>query len=40
LPTFLLKEKTKSFGFKYITIDLQGFRSGAINDMLSKEDKD
>jgi pyridinium-3,5-biscarboxylic acid mononucleotide sulfurtransferase len=29
----------KGLGFKYVTIDLQGFRSGAMNEMLSKNDK-
>lgn len=33
-------EKLKSLGFKYVTADLQGFRSGAMNEMLSKEEKD
>jgi pyridinium-3,5-biscarboxylic acid mononucleotide sulfurtransferase len=32
--------KLKSLGFKYITIDLQGFRSGAMNEVLSKKEKD
>ena len=32
-------EKLKSLGFKYVTIDLQGFRSGALNEMLSDEEK-
>ena len=27
-------EKLKSLGFKYVTIDLQGFRSGALNEAL------
>jgi PP-loop superfamily ATP-utilizing enzyme len=26
-------------GFKYLTVDLQGFRSGAMNEPLAKEDK-
>ena len=30
-------EKLKSLGFKYVTIDLQGFRSGSLNEMLSKK---
>jgi pyridinium-3,5-biscarboxylic acid mononucleotide sulfurtransferase len=29
----------KSLGFKYIAIDLQGFRSGSLNETLSKSDK-
>ncbi len=32
-------KKLKSLGFKYITIDLQGFRSGSLNEMLTKDDK-
>jgi pyridinium-3,5-biscarboxylic acid mononucleotide sulfurtransferase len=32
-------KKLKSLGFKYITIDLQGFRSGSLNETLSKEEK-
>ncbi len=32
-------DKLKSLGFKYITLDLQGFRSGSLNEVLSKEDK-
>lgn len=32
-------EKLKSLGFKFVTIDLQGFRSGALNEVLTKEDK-
>jgi uncharacterized protein len=31
-------KKLKSLGFKYVTIDLQGFRSGAMNEVLSKKD--
>lgn len=31
-------EKLKSLGFKYVTIDLQGFRSGAMNEVLQKKD--
>lgn len=30
-------EKLKSLGFTYITIDLQGFRSGSLNEVLSKK---
>lgn len=29
--------KLKSLGFTYITLDLQGFRSGSMNEVLSKE---
>jgi uncharacterized protein len=32
-------EKLKSLGFKYVTIDLQGFRSGSLNEILSKNIK-
>jgi len=29
-------KKLKSLGFKYVTIDLQGFRSGSLNESLKK----
>ncbi len=32
-------EKLKSLGFKFVTVDLQGFRSGALNESLSEEEK-
>jgi uncharacterized protein len=32
-------KKLKSLGFKYITIDLQGFRSGAMNEILLAEQR-
>ena len=32
-------EKLKSIGFKYIVVDLQGFRSGSLNELLTKEQK-
>jgi len=32
-------EKLKSLGFKFITVDLEGFRSGSLNVMLSEEEK-
>ena len=32
-------EKLKSLGFKFVTVDLSGFRSGSLNDMLTKEEK-
>jgi uncharacterized protein len=32
-------EKLKSLGFKFVTIDLQGFRSGSLNEPLSDEQK-
>lgn len=32
-------EKLKSLGFKFVTVDLQGFRSGSLNIVLSEEEK-
>ena len=32
-------EKLKALGFKFVTIDLQGFRSGSLNEQLSDEEK-
>jgi len=32
-------EKLKSLGFKYISIDLQGFRSGSLNEALTEDEK-
>ena len=32
-------EKLKSLGFKFVTVDLQGFRSGSLNVQLSDEQK-
>ena len=32
-------EKLKSLGFKFVTIDLQGFRSGSLNEALSEQQK-
>jgi pyridinium-3,5-biscarboxylic acid mononucleotide sulfurtransferase len=32
-------KKLKSLGFKFVTIDLQGFRSGALNEQLSDKEK-
>jgi uncharacterized protein len=32
-------EKLKSLGFKFIALDLQGFRSGSLNEALSEEEK-
>jgi uncharacterized protein len=32
-------DKLKSLGFKFVTIDLQGFRSGSLNEPLSEEEK-
>ena len=33
-------EKLKAIGFKYIAVDLQGFRSGSLNELLTKEQKE
>jgi len=32
-------EKLKSLGFKFVTVDLQGFRSGSLNEPLTEEQK-
>ena len=32
-------EKLRSLGFKYIALDMQGFRSGALNEVLSEDEK-
>ena len=32
-------EKLKAIGFKFVTVDLQGFRSGSLNVQLSEEQK-
>jgi uncharacterized protein len=32
-------EKLKTLGFKFVTIDLQGFRSGSLNEPLSEAEK-
>ena len=32
-------EKLKSLGFKFVALDLQGFRSGALNETLSEKEK-
>ncbi|MHC4187884.1 MAG: ATP-dependent sacrificial sulfur transferase LarE [Planctomycetota bacterium] len=32
-------EKIKSLGFQYVTLDLQGFRSGSLNESLSESEK-
>jgi uncharacterized protein len=31
--------KLKSLGFKFVSVDLEGFRSGSLNEVLSQEDK-
>jgi uncharacterized protein len=32
-------EKLNSLGFRYVTLDLQGFRSGSLNESLSQSEK-
>jgi uncharacterized protein len=32
-------EKLKALGFRFVTVDLQGFRSGSLNEALSPEQK-
>ncbi len=32
-------EKLQGLGFKYVTIDLQGFRSGSMNEILTEKEK-
>lgn len=32
-------EKLQAIGFKYVTIDLQGFRSGSMNEILTEKQK-
>jgi uncharacterized protein len=32
-------EKLQELGFKYVTIDLQGFRSGSLNELLTEKEK-
>jgi uncharacterized protein len=34
-----ITEKLKTLGFKYVSVDLEVFRSGSLNEMLSKEEK-
>ena len=33
----LLAEKFRALGFKYVTLDLHGFRSGAMNEIIKKQ---
>lgn len=33
----MIVEKLKQIGFKYISLDLQGFRSGSLNETLTKQ---
>jgi len=35
-----ITEKLKSLGFKFVTIDLSGFRSGSLNELLLEEEKE
>ena len=32
-------DKIKSLGFTFVTVDLQGFRSGSLNEVLTEEEK-
>jgi uncharacterized protein len=32
-------QRLKSLGFKFVTVDLQGFRSGSLNEPLSEQEK-
>ncbi len=32
-----LADKFRKLGFKYVTLDLQGYRSGAMNEVLKSE---
>lgn len=32
-------EKLQGLGFKYVTLDLRGFRSGSLNELLTEEEK-
>jgi len=34
-----INEKLKSLGFKFVSVDLAGFKSGSLNEMLSQEEK-
>ena len=34
-----LARKLKELGFKYVTLDLEGFRSGSLNDLVSLDMK-
>ncbi len=35
----LIKKKFKELGFNYITIDIEGFRSGSMNEVLSNKEE-
>lgn len=32
-------DKLKSLGFKFVTVDLQGFRSGSLNELLTEQER-
>ena len=34
-----IADKFKGIGFKFVALDLQGFRSGALNEILTEEQK-
>jgi uncharacterized protein len=34
----IISEKFQKLGFKYVTLDLNGYRSGAMNEVLEKTD--
>ena len=34
-----IAEKLKSLGFKFVTVDLQGYRTGSLNESLSEDEK-
>ncbi len=36
----MIVDKLKSLGFKFVAMDLTGFRSGSLNEVLSQEQKD
>jgi uncharacterized protein len=35
-----ITERLKSFGYRYVTVDLLGFRSGSLNESLSGDDRE
>jgi uncharacterized protein len=35
----MIIDKLKSLGFRFVTVDLQGFRSGSLNEPLSEDEK-
>ena len=36
-PDAAATERLKALGFQYVTLDLQGFRSGSMNEVLSAQ---